>query len=200
MHRPPIVAFAPGRGDTRGSPRLPKHQHHPVPSTGGGLSQTTLPRHLTPTQLMINQPPPEDARLLDAAQTLVNLQQTTERQQANTSHARLEQVPRGQALNHTVRPPISIGHRNQIIITTAGTGTTPSSRPPIVTHLQTSASSTIPIARNPIVIQMVESPSSPMVVTSLGNPVSKVASQSTTTTHTKGIYNYGIYIYIYIYI
>ena len=179
MNRPSIVPFVPVRGDSRS-----------VPSS----------------QILIQESPPEDARLLDAAHTLVNLQQTTGRQsrQNNNSSVRSD-AQKGQEIVHTINTQSSSVHRNQLSIRPVGQTSAAS---PIVTHLQVPATTSISIVRSPIPIQMVGSPTSSLVVASLGSPKTKGGSPSNIDTRANGIIEsllifinaLVLYIYIYIYI
>ena len=179
MQRPSFVPFVPIRGQSRNTFHVPRQQQRILRP----MNSRTLPT----LPLLIQEAPPEDARLLDAAHTLVNLQQTTERQSRQKVGTGLSsETQRGQDISHTINPQSSILRNNQLSISPVGSATTVSSGL-IVSHLSSPNTSSIPIVRSPVSIQMVGSTSSSLVVTSLGNQMAKSGSSSNLNTHTKGM-------------
>lgn len=178
MQRPSFVPFVPIRGQSRNTIHGSRQQEN--------ILQPMNSRTLPTLPLLIQEAPPEDARLLDAAHTLVNLQQTTERQPRQNigSGQRSSNTQRGQELSHSINPQSPILRRNQLSISPVRSSATASSGL-IVTHLPTPITSSLSIVRNPVSIQMVGSTTSSLVVTSLGNSMAKAGSSSNLNTHTK---------------
>ena len=180
MQRPSLVPFVPVPGDSRSSFRISKQPHH--------ILQPMNSRPIPSSQLLIPEAPPEDARLLDAAHTLVNLQQTTERQSRHKINPGLRpDTHRGQDISHAIHAQSPIAHRNQLSISPVGPAKTTSSGA-ILTHLQSPVTTSISILRSPVPIQMVGSPTSALVVTTIGNPTAAKGggSPSNVNTHVKG--------------
>ena len=180
MQRPSYVPFiSPARGQHRldNSYALKQQQSNVLP-----MNSRTLPT----LPLLIQEAPPEDARLLDAAHTLVNLQQTNTERQSRPSYSSDPSVRQVS--------PHSIGHQspnlrnNQLSISPVRSA---ASGPPstlLLTHLPTqNTPSHISLMRNPVSIQMVGSTTSPLVVTSLGSSMAKTGSSSNMNTLGKGI-------------
>ena len=168
MQRPPFVPFiSPVRGHPKLNNSYATKQQHIRP-----MNSRTLP---TLPLLVPSEAPPEDARLLDAAHTLVNLQQTnTERQSRQKFSSDTTGRPEARHILSSQSP--SLRNNPLSISPVRSTG---SSSGLILTHLSTqNAPSPISLMRNPVSIQMVGSTTSPLVVTSLGNPMAKAGSNS----------------------
>ena len=146
---------------------------------------------LHPLPLLIQDaPPPEDARLLDAAHTLVNLQQTTERQTRQQSGGATLN-PDSQIVQNISRainlPQSTVLRNNQISINhPVGSAVAPVSSGIIVTSLTSIQSPSLPIIRSTIPIQMVGSTTPSLAVASLGNVMTKPGPSININAHMKG--------------
>ena len=171
MQRPSFVPFiSPPRGQHRlnNSYALKQQQSNVLP-----MNSRTVPT----LPLLIQEAPPEDARLLDAAHTLVNLQQTNTERQSRTNFSSDSSVR--QESPHAISPQSSTLRNNQLSISPVRSAASGPTSSLILTHLPTqNTSSHISLMRNPVSIQMVGSTTSPLVVTSLGNPMAKTGSSS----------------------
>ena len=146
---------------------------------------------LHPLPLLIQDaPPPEDARLLDAAHTLVNLQQTTERQTRQQSGGATLN-PDTQIVQNISRainlPQSTVLRTNQIGINhPVGSAVAPVSSGIIVTSLTSIQSPSLPIIRSTIPIQMVGSTTPSLTVASLGSVMTKPGPSININAHMKG--------------
>ena len=146
---------------------------------------------LHPLPLLIQDaPPPDDARLLDAAHTLVNLQQTTERQTRQQSGGATLN-PDTQIVQNISRainlPQSTVLRTNQISINhPVGSAVAPVSSGIIVTSLTSIQSPSLPIIRGTIPIQMVGSTTPSLAVASLGNVMTKPGPSININAHMKG--------------
>ena len=184
MQRPSYVPLiSPVRGQQRFHNSYATKQQQSNVQPMNSRTAPTLP-------LLIQEAPPEDARLLDAAHTLVNLQQTNSDRQSRQDFGSGSSLR--QESPHAISPQ-SQSLRNNLSISPVRSAAPGSSPGLILAHLPTqNTPSPISLMRNPVSIQMVGSTTSPLVVTSLGNPMAKAGSSSSLNSLGKGIYKYSI--------
>ena len=171
MQRPSSVPFiSPVRGHQKINNSYAIKQQHSIVQPMNSRTVPTLP-------LLIQEAPPEDARLLDAAHTLVNLQQTNTERQSRQKFSSDTTVR--QEAHRAISSQSSSLRNNPLSISPVRSAATGSSPGLILSHFSTpNAPSTISLMRNPVSIQMVGSTTSPLVVTSLGNPMAKTGPSS----------------------